>query len=55
MSSKTYFSQYTILILARRLKTIISEPLILESRFKELEELLTKQKYHMPLFKGGIQ
>ena len=41
--------------LARRLKTIISEPQILEHRFKELEKLLTKQKYPITLIKGGIE
>ena len=41
--------------LARRLKTIVSNPVTLEIRFKELTEFLKKQKYPPSLIEGGIK
>ena len=40
--------------LARRLKTIVSNPVTLETRFQELTEFLKKQKYPPSLIEGGI-
>ena len=41
--------------LARRLKTIVSNPETLEIRFEELTEFLKKQKYPPSLIEGGIK